>query len=336
MNRVKLGFKRWLIGGLAAMVMLPLLIAFPVSSGAAQTLTPLKLVLGWYPTPEYGGLYAAISQGYFNAAGINLTVQEGGPQVSPTAVVGSGSAQIGYLDNDEAIMLARQNGIPVTEFATTFQVYPEGIEYHSSHPISSFKQMNGKTLSAVTGSVDYEWLQAKYALKNQVVPYSYATFAHNTSSFLLGYVTDDVPTLAAQGVKIGYKLISSSGLNPYADVLFGLTSYVHSNSKLLTKFDGALGKGWQYYRNHYHQVDLVIFKAANTTPMSVNDAIAKTEDSFIYGGLATTMGIGSISASRVAQTYASLRALHVITKTMSISDIADTALVPKLLPPKKS
>ena len=42
------------------------------------------MLLAWYPTPEYGGLYAAQSQGFFKKQSIKVNIMPGGPQVSPT------------------------------------------------------------------------------------------------------------------------------------------------------------------------------------------------------------------------------------------------------------
>jgi NitT/TauT family transport system substrate-binding protein len=306
------------------------------SASAASGTTTIRLVLAWYPTPEYGGVYAGLKEGYFKKEGINLLVTPGGPQVSATEVVGSGQADIGYLNNDETLMEANEDGIDLTEFATTYEEYPEALEYHKSNPISTLAQANGKTISGVTGSVDYQWLQAKYHLKNTVTPFSYATFAANAKSLLLGYAPDDVPTLAAQGVAIGYVPISDSGLDPYADILFAKSPYVTANEGLIKRFLTALGEGWQYYRNHYLQVNPSIFVAADkTTPLATDNAISKFEDPFIFGGAAATAGIGSISISRVTDTYDKLRALGVLKKNLNINDIAIATLVPKLLPPAK-
>lgn len=300
------------------------------SGGSGASTKTLKVVLAWYPTPEYGGLYAALEQGYFTKEGLNVEVKPGGPQVSSTQVVGSGQAEIGYLNNDETLMQARQDGIELTEFATTYEKYPEGLEYQSSHPISGLADANGKTISMVTGSVDYEWLQHKYGLKNPTTPYSYATFGHDPTSLLLGYVSDDIPTLAAQGIKAGYVPISESGLNPYADVIFAKSSYVKANAATLTKFVTAIAKGWQYYRGHYEQVNKGIYKAEPNTPLSTDNAISKAQEPFIYGGAAETTGIGSIEEARVKDTYEKLRSLKVLTKSMTIEQIADATLVPKL------
>ena len=302
---------------------------------AASGPTTVRLVLAWYPTPEYGGLYAGIQQGYFTQAGIDLQVTPGGPQVSSSQIVGSGKADIGYINNDGTLLVARQNGIPVTEFATTYQVYPEGLEYHQSNPIKSLADANNRTIYAVTGSIDYQWMQSKYKLQNKVLPYSYANFAHDPNSLLLGYVTDDVPTLSAQGVDIGYVKVSDGGRNPYADALYGLDTYVKSHGGALKAFLGALGKGWAYYRNHYHDVNAYMFTLNNADSVATMDSISKFQDDFIYSGDAATKGIGYIDAKRIEVTYKDMKSLGVITANVDLKTFADTTLVPKVLPPQK-
>ena len=303
----------------------------PASSGQ----TTVRLVLAWYPTPEYGGLYAGIQQGYFKQAGIDLQVTPGGPQVSSTQIVGSGKADIGYINNDGTLLQARQNGIPATEFATTYEVYPEGVEFHKSNPLSSLADINGKTMYAVTGSIDYQWLQSKYKLQNKVLPYSYPNFSHDPASLLLGYVTDDVPTLSAQGVDIGYLKLSDAGRNPYADALYGLEPYVKSHTAALKSFLGALGKGWSYYRNHYHDVNTYMHTLNTADTVETMDSISKFQDDFIYSGDAATKGIGYIEAGRIQSTYNDMKSLGVITANIDMKAFANTTLVPKVLPPQK-
>jgi len=66
----------------------------PVSTPQASAplgLTPVRLLLRWTMGAEFAGYVAAIDQGFFEAAGIDLTIVEGGPNVFPE-VVGSESS----------------------------------------------------------------------------------------------------------------------------------------------------------------------------------------------------------------------------------------------------
>ena len=305
------------------------------SGGSSGETTSMKLVLAWYPTPEYGGLYAAVKEGYFEKAGLDISIKPGGPQVSSTQVVGSGQADIGYLNNDVTLMQGWDDGIELTEFATTYEKYPEAVEYHKEHPIKEFKEMDGKTVSAITGSVDYEWLQHKYELDNKVTPFSYATFAHDDESLLVGYAPDDVPSLAAEGIEIGYLPLSESGFEPYADVLFAKVAYVEEHEAEIKKFLQALGEGWAYYRNHAPEINKVIVEAEPNVPAEINEQIAEIQDEFIFGGEAEKTGIGTIDPARVKQTYEQVKELGLIKSELDLEKVANTTLMPKILPPAK-
>lgn len=324
---------------LALVVAAAAMLGVPPGAAGASTnhehsshLTTLKIVLAWYPTSEYGGLYAALQQGYFKKEGINLHIQNGGPNVSPTSILGSGRAQIGYTTNTETLLLARQDGIPLTEFATTFQIYPQGVIYKQAKAISTFSEMQNKVVSDLAGTATYEWLSKKYHLNDTQVPYTVSTLAHGKATFLIGFITDTLPALQQQGIKVGYRLIQTSGLDPYADILVGLHSYVTSHRKLLRRFDGALARGWQYWQSHYKSVTPLIHRNNPATPIAIQNAIAKLETGFVFGRRAATAGIGTITARRVESVYKKYRSVKIVTKSFKISTLVTTHLMPKVLP----
>ncbi|RKJ55301.1 myristoyl transferase, partial [Butyricicoccus sp. 1XD8-22] len=51
----------------------------------------VKLVLNWFAKAQHGGVYAAQENGLFEEAGLNVTVEPGGPQVSSINMVASGN-----------------------------------------------------------------------------------------------------------------------------------------------------------------------------------------------------------------------------------------------------
>jgi NitT/TauT family transport system substrate-binding protein len=51
------------------------------AAGGAQALTKARLVEAWYAKGEDGGYFAALQQGDYRDAGVDLTIQPGGPQV---------------------------------------------------------------------------------------------------------------------------------------------------------------------------------------------------------------------------------------------------------------
>jgi NitT/TauT family transport system substrate-binding protein len=55
----------------------------------------VKVVTGWVVQPEFAAVYAAEALGYYDEAGLDVTIQAGGPDVNAEQLVGAGSAQFG-------------------------------------------------------------------------------------------------------------------------------------------------------------------------------------------------------------------------------------------------
>ncbi|MCZ4142775.1 myristoyl transferase, partial [Escherichia coli] len=111
------------------------------------------------------GLYAAKEQGYYNEAGLDMTIQAGGPQVSPTQIVASGKAQFGLATADQ-LLVAREEGIPLVAIATIFQKSPQGLMVHANQNISSLADLNNRSVYVGTGSVFWDFVKSKYQLGN--------------------------------------------------------------------------------------------------------------------------------------------------------------------------
>ena len=58
------------------------------SSGAQ--LDKVTLQLKWVPQAQFAGYYAALKQGYYKKAGLDVTIKPGGPDIIPEQVVPAG------------------------------------------------------------------------------------------------------------------------------------------------------------------------------------------------------------------------------------------------------
>ena len=80
-------FRRLCLGMLALLTALPAL---------AQT--PVTLQLRWLHQFQFAGYYAALHKGFYQEAGLNVTLKEGGPGISPLDEVLAGRAQFGIAN----------------------------------------------------------------------------------------------------------------------------------------------------------------------------------------------------------------------------------------------
>ncbi len=92
----------------------------PSGSPAAE-MTAVRLQLQWTPQAQFAGYFAAKEQGYFEAAGLDVTIMDGGPTVVPQQV---GSAPDGpefTISWVPKVLEAREAGSDLVNVAQIFQ-----------------------------------------------------------------------------------------------------------------------------------------------------------------------------------------------------------------------
>src|SRR3954470_20554974 len=92
--------------------------------GAAQVdnsrkLTKVTLQLKWVTQAQFAGYYAAKAKGYYEKAGLDVTIKPGGPNIVPEQVVAGGQAQFG-IDWLSSLMLSRAKNVPLVSISQVF------------------------------------------------------------------------------------------------------------------------------------------------------------------------------------------------------------------------
>ena len=91
------------------------------SSGAeTQDLRPVKLQLQWFTQAQFAGYFAALDQGYYALAGLDVEILEGGVDIVPATVLDSGAADfaISWVPRG---LVPREEGLNITNIAQVFQ-----------------------------------------------------------------------------------------------------------------------------------------------------------------------------------------------------------------------
>ncbi|MGZ3352697.1 MAG: ABC transporter substrate-binding protein, partial [Xanthobacteraceae bacterium] len=93
--------KRFAIAGLALALLAP---AVPAGAGEA-----VNLILNWTPTADHSPFYYAKAQGWYEKAGIDLTIETGKGSGVSALKVGSGGSPFGIADL-ATMLVARSKG----------------------------------------------------------------------------------------------------------------------------------------------------------------------------------------------------------------------------------
>lgn len=295
--------------------------------------TSVKLITAWYAKGEDGGLFTALQEGYYADSGIDMTIEPGGPQVSSMQVVASGQAEFGisYADN---ILQAREKGIPVVGLMTTYQNVPQVLLSHEENAVTSFEELNNRTVQISPGVLYWQYIKSKYDLKD-VTEMNYsgqiANFLNDPMAVNQGYITNEPYTLAQEGVKTSYLRVADSGYANYGNVLFTTEDYLKKHPDVVAAVVAASQKGWTSYLdgdNHIRVNELIkTYNPDGDLETFHNEAIVGKD--LILTGDALTGGIGIMTMDRWEQLQDQLLSIGALTKEQDLTKAFTMEFLPK-------
>jgi NitT/TauT family transport system substrate-binding protein len=246
------------------------LLAGACSSAAPAALKPLKFQLQWVAQSQFAGYYAALDQGYYKDAGLDVTLLLGGPQVNNVQVVATGGADIGtaWLPN---MLQSREGGTDLVSISQIFQRSGTRMASFKDKNITDPKSMDGKKIGSWLGGNEPELFAglAKAGLdltKETIIKQNF-----DMSGLLKGDLdvaqamiyNEYAQVLEANNPKTG-KLYQPSDLNVVdfndpsvgtamlQDQIFARASWLSTgdNAATATKFLTATYRGWIYCRDN--------------------------------------------------------------------------------------
>ena len=288
------------------------------SSGGATQVQDVNWRLGWLAGSQQAGEYVAIDKGYFKQAGINLTVQPGGPNLDSVSLVASGSAAIGQISSSPSLILARSQGIPVKAFASALQKHPFAWFSLKKDNITSPKDWVGKKIGIQgTARPLLNAVVAKYSLN----PDSFQTVVIGGDTLPLvngqvqaasGWVIDSTQTAALPAGGYNVMLLWDLGIQLYANPYFATDDTVKNNKKMLEAFVTAAGKGWEYAFAHPDESVDIVMKYVQGLKKEVEVQTVKNMEPFTWSAATKQHGFGTMDLSlwqNQIKTYSDLKLL---------------------------
>lgn len=217
----------------------------------------ITFVLDWTPNTNHTGLYVAEKLGYFDEAGLNVTIVQP-PEDGATTMVASGQAQFGIDFQDYlAPVYTSDEEVPVTAVAAIIQHNTSGIISLKEDGIESPKGLEGKNYAT--------WgLQLEQAIIKNVVTADGGDF--DKVNLIPEYVTD-VPTALQQDIDAVWVYYAWDGISTkvagldtnmfyfkditpefdyYSPVIIANTDFLADDPDTAKAFLNAVRKGYEY------------------------------------------------------------------------------------------
>ncbi len=114
----------------------------------AQTLARATLRLKWLTQAQFSGFYLALERGYYREAGIDLTINPGGPNILTENLVASGGDTFGLSGGTDSVFAARERSLPIVCVGVAHQVTPFVFVARADGPIKTIEDFKGKKATA--------------------------------------------------------------------------------------------------------------------------------------------------------------------------------------------
>ena len=128
--------------------------AFASAASAADSVT---LQLKWVTQAQFAGYYVALDMGFYEDAGLDVTINPGGPDLAPAMMIASGAADV-VVDWMPSALASREKGVPLVNIAQPFKSSGMMLTCRRDSGISSPADFKGKTLGVWFFGNEYPFL----------------------------------------------------------------------------------------------------------------------------------------------------------------------------------
>jgi putative hydroxymethylpyrimidine transport system substrate-binding protein len=230
-----------------------------------DTLTPtsaksqaLSLMLDWLPNADHVGLYQALADGAFKAAGLSVTVRTPANPATPLQLLQAGKVDIAVSYEPE-LMLARDKGAPLVAIGAIVQRPLTSIVSLRFKHVTSAAQLRGKRVG--DAGIPYQHAYLETILKRAGVPTSSvqevnvgdnlvgAMLSGGVDATLGAYWNYEAIQLRQAGKHPNVIHVENAGVPDYDELVLVTTeSALAHKTSALRRFVQALARGYQAVR----------------------------------------------------------------------------------------
>lgn len=205
----------------------------------------VNMVLNWVPTADHSPYYYAKSQGWYEEAGINLTIEAGRGSGAAAQRVGAGFSQIGIADM-ATVLLSKGQGADATAIMTVYANSPQGFYWLKSSGIESPEDFPGRSIGnppADASRVMWPLFAETVGIAPDSVNFVNVSPQAKLTSLKSGAIdiTSDFYNehdlkVREFGDDLGFVAWRDIGINPYGNSIIVNSAFLADNQELVAEF----------------------------------------------------------------------------------------------------
>src|SRR5690349_10549281 len=229
--------------------------ALALAAGIASAQTAVTFQLNWMAGGPNAGFAAAVAEGYYKDAGLDVTLIQGNGSGNTAQLVANGRAQLAYADAVAVSQLIAK-GAPMKVVATIYQSNPNAVMSLKKANIKSVGDLRGKKVGVPSGSSQTTMLPLLLKsnnLKESDINMIDMPVASMVPALLQGQVDAVLGSIDAyqiqaesQGAQLDVYRFADHGVPTVSTSIFANNDYLKANPDVVRKFVTASLKGWSF------------------------------------------------------------------------------------------
>jgi NitT/TauT family transport system substrate-binding protein len=222
-----------------------LLLALVGPAAQVEAAEPVTLTLNWTPTADHSPFYYAKAQGWYQQAGIDLTIETGKGSGVSALKVGSGGSPFGIADL-ATMLVARGKGADAVALMSIYANTGQTFYWLKSYGVDGVKGFPGHKIGNPPGDASRVMWPA-FAKAAGIAPDAVsfvnvgptakiAALKSHTVDIISDFYNEHDLKVIEFGSDLGFLNWKDIGLNPYGNALIVNGAYLEKNPKLAEDF----------------------------------------------------------------------------------------------------
>jgi NitT/TauT family transport system substrate-binding protein len=287
-----------------------------LACGSALAQDKVTFATNWKAQAAHGGFYQAVADGTYKKYGLEVTIQQGGPQVNNRPLLPAGRIDFLMTGNLLHSFDNVKNGVPTVVVAAMFQKDPQALIAHPGQGYESFAALKNAPVALIAKDGQFswwQWLKVTHGFKDEVLkPYNYnlGPFLANPKAIQQGYSVAEPIYVQNQGkFNPVVHLLADHGFSTYSTLIEARAETVKAKPELVQRFVDASIIGWvnYLYGNRKAAAALMMKDNPEMTEAEMEASVAlMKQQGIVDSGEALQSGIGAMSQARINDFYAQM------------------------------
>jgi NitT/TauT family transport system substrate-binding protein len=253
-----------------------------LAASGASAETPVTFQLNWVAGGANAGFAAAVEEGFYKKAGLDVKLVQGNGSGNTAQLVASGRSDIAYADAVAVSQLIAK-GAPMKVLSTVYQSNPNEVMALKKAGIKTINDLRGKKVGVPSGSSQTTMLplflkanhltEADVNLINMPPTSMVPSLLQGQVDAILGSMDAYQIQAESQGAELDTYRFADYGVPTVSTSIFANDTYIKEHPDVVKNFIAASLEGWSFALDHPEKA----VKDLKTVFPEMNEALATRE-----------------------------------------------------------